>query len=127
MSHFTRLKTQIVEREYLLKALKDLDYQVEEGSLSVRAVGGGAQKAEIKVRLGLFGREVGFQKSGESYEIIADWWGLPGKTREEFQHKVSQRYAYHAALGKLQAQGFDLVADETQQDGQIHLTLRRMA
>ena len=126
MSHFTRIQTQIVEREYLLKALHELGYNPEQGELNVRAVGGSAQKAEIKIRLGLMGREVGFRKAGDNYEIVADWWGLPGKTRQEFQHKVAQRYAYHAALGKLQAQGFDLVTDETQQDGQIHLTLRRM-
>ncbi len=135
MSHFTRIKTQIMERTYLLQALQDLGYQAEtdqQAGLPVRAVGGGAQRVEVKVHLGRLGREVGFRKAaGEgqaqpAYEIVADWWGLPGKTRQEFTEQVSQRYAYHAALGQLQAQGFSLVADETQTDGQIHLTLRRV-
>ena len=127
MSHFTRLKTQIVEKEYLLKALKDLGYQSEEGELEVHAVGRSKQTVEIKIHLGMLGREVGFRKSGETYDIIADWWGLRGNTRQEFQDKLTQRYAYHAAVARLQEQGFDLVTDETQEDGQLHLTLRRMA
>ena len=52
MSHFTRLKTQIVEQEYLLKALQDLGHSVEQGDVRVRAVGGSAQKAELKIHLG---------------------------------------------------------------------------
>ncbi len=127
MSHFTRLRTQIVKKNYLLQALKDLGYTAEEGELTVHAVGGGRQAAEVKVRLGMFGREVGFRKMDEQYEIVADWWGLPAKVREEFQYNLMQRYAYRAALGMLTEQGFSLVADETQKDGQIHLTMRRMA
>jgi|MudIll2142460700_1097286.scaffolds.fasta_scaffold1010069_2 hypothetical protein len=127
MSHFTRLKTQIVEKEYLLKALKDLGYQAEEGELYVHAVGQSKQQVEIKVHLGLLGREVGFRKSGDTYDIIADWWGLRGNTRQEFQDKLAQRYAYHAAIARLQEQGFALVTDETQENGQVHLTLRRVA
>jgi hypothetical protein len=121
------LKTQIVEKEFLLKALKDLGCQAEEGELYVHAVGQSKQLVEIKVRLGLLGREVGFRKSGDTYDIIADWWGLRGNTRQEFQDKLAQRYAYHAALARLQEQGFALVTDEIQENGQVHLTLRRMA
>ena len=66
MSHFTRLKTKIVEKEYLLKALKDLGYQAEEGDLHVHALGRTRQPVEIKIHLGMLGREVGFRKSGES-------------------------------------------------------------
>ena len=35
MSHFTRLKTQMVEKEYLTQALRDLGYGYEEGSVKV--------------------------------------------------------------------------------------------
>jgi hypothetical protein len=40
--------------------------------------------------------------------------------------KIIQRYAYHAALAKLEQQGFTL-ANETQEKGRVHLVLRRMA
>lgn len=127
MSHFTRLKTQIVEKEFLLKALKDLGYHAEEGELQVHAVGRSKQDVEIKIHLGMLGREVGFRKNGDTFDIIADWWGLRSSARQEFQDKLAQRYAYHAAIARLQEQGFTLVADETQENGQMHLTLRRTA
>ncbi|MFM9087791.1 MAG: DUF1257 domain-containing protein, partial [Cyanobium sp.] len=35
------------------------------------------------------------------------------------------RYAYHAAREALTAEGFALVEEEQQQDGSLHLVLRR--
>jgi len=125
MSHFTRIRTQIVEREFLLKALEDLGYAAETGDLKVRGLAGDQAQAEIKIKLKL-GREVGFRKKGETYEIIGDPWGLGGGLKDLSQ-KVNQRYAYHTAIAKLEAQGFSLISEENAQDGQIHLALRRMA
>lgn len=127
MSHFTRIKTHMVEKEFLLQALKDLGYSYEEGEVDVRGFAAAQTKAEIKVRTGGFlGREIGFCKTGDSYEMVADWWGIGGPKREEFQQQVTQRYAYHAARTKLEAQGFNLVTEEAH-DGQIRLVLRRVA
>lgn len=118
----------MVEKEFLLQALKDLGYSYEEGEVDVRGFAAARAKAEIKVKIGgLLGREIGFRKAGESYEIVADWWGLGGPKREEFQQQVTQRYAYHAARAKLEAQGFNLITEEVEQDGRIRLVLRRMA
>jgi hypothetical protein len=125
MSHFTRIRTQIVEREYLLKALEEAGYSVETGDLTVKGLAGERARAEIKIKVRL-GREIGFRKAGNAYEIITDPWGL-GLNMKEFTQQITQRYAYHTAVGQLQAQGFDLVNQETAQDGQIRLTLRRMA
>ena len=58
MSHFTRIKTQIVEKEYLLKALDELGYEYETGSVEVRGLAGERTRAEVKVKLGL-GQEIG--------------------------------------------------------------------
>ena len=124
MSHFTRIRTQIVEREFLLKALDDLGYAAETGDLKVRGLAGDQARAEIKIKLRL-GREVGFRKHGETFEIIADPWSL-GSSLEDLTQKVTQRYAYHTAIAKLEAQGFSLVNEENIQGDQIHLTLRRM-
>lgn len=125
MSHFTRIKTQIVEREFLLQALQDLDCTYEVGEdLKIGGFGMQRTQAEIKVHIPSLSREVGFRKSGETYEMVADFWGQRFN-RQEFQRRLMQRYAYHTAIAKLQEQGFDLVTEETQKDGQLHLTLRR--
>jgi hypothetical protein len=127
MSHFTRIKTQMVEQKLLLQALKDLGYSYEVGEVEVRGFARGKTQAEIKIHTENRNYDIGFRKAGDSYEIVADWWGVKGVKQEQFQQQVTQRYAYHAARAKLEAQGFNLVTEEVEQDGQIRLVLRRMA
>ena len=125
MSHFTRIKTQMVEQEYITRALSDLGYQWEQGELKVKGFAGAGAQVAIKVKLPGSSHEIGFRKSGESFEIIADWWGVRGISREKFRQQVSQRYAYHTARAKLEDQGFVLVSEEMQAEGRLHLVLRR--
>jgi hypothetical protein len=134
MSSFTRIKTQMVEREYLVRALEDLGYTCEEGDVKVRGFGGQRARVEIKVtpkgsllqKIGL-GHDIGFRKAGAAYEIVADWWGIQGVNRKQFLQQVTRRYAYHAARAKLEEQGFELASEEVQEGERIHLVLRRMA
>lgn len=125
MSHFSRLKTQIVEREYLVMALKDLGYQVEEGPVALRGFGAQTTNVDLRVPLRLSG-DIGFRKTGEHYEIVADWWGVRGVKQKEFADAVAQRYAYYATRARLEQQGFTLVEEETGEKGQIRMVLRRM-
>jgi len=125
MSHFTHIKTQMVEQEYITRALSDLGYQWEQGKLTVKGFAGARAHVAIKVKLPGSGHQIGFRKSGEAFEIIADWWGVRGVSREKFRQQVSQRYAYHAARAKLEDQGFVLVSEEIQEEGRLHLVLRR--
>jgi hypothetical protein len=125
MSHVTRIKTQMVEKEFVLKALEDLGYRYEVGDLTLKTAGGDTAKVEIKVLLRM-SFDIGLRKTPQGYEIIADWWGVRGENQKDFTTKLVQRYAYHATRAKLETQGFSLV-EETNKDGQIHLTLRRMA
>ena len=128
MSHFSRIQTQLTEQTLLLKALQDLGCKVNVGNGILRAIGGFSRvNAEIVANLPGSGRLIGFVRQGAHYAIVADWWGVSNSKREEFTSKLTQRYAYHAALDKLQEQGFTIAHEETSQDGQVHLTLRRMA
>lgn len=126
MSHFSRIQTQMAVLEYLTQALTDLGCEWETGDVQIGGLGAGRRKVDIKVKTSLFRREVGFVKSSNGYEIIADWWGISKAQREKFRQELTQRYAYHAARSKLEAQGFDLVAEEKQADGSVRLVLRRM-
>ena len=69
---------------------------------------------------------IGFCKTGDNYEIVADWWGIKGIKKTDFQQKVTQRYAYQVATTKLAEQGFNLITEDTQKDGRIHLVMRRV-
>ena len=118
MSQIIRIrKTQMLEREYLLKALEDLGFTWEENA-QVGPVGN-RRRVEIKVR----GRNVGFDKSGDSFRMFS--FRTSSDTR--FLQKVTQRYVYHVTRAKLEAQGFAVASEEVQRGGKIHLVLRRMA
>jgi hypothetical protein len=127
MSHFTSIKTQMVEKKYLLKALRDLGYAYEEGEVEVRGFLGNRTGVEIRIPIGDSRYDIGFKLTGGAYEIVADWWGIKELNQEEFQQQVTQRYAYHAARAKLEAQGFNLVNETVEENGQIRLVLRRAA
>ena len=126
MSHISHVKTQMVEKEFLIQALKDLGYAYEEGDLEIKGTGGKKAHVAIKINLRL-SLDIGFQKNGDAYEIVADWYGVRGLKKKEFTEKVAQRYAYAATRAKLEEQGFSLVSEEVGEKGKIHLVLRRAA
>ncbi len=126
MSHFSRMKTQMVEREYLIRALEDLGYTCEEGSVEIGGYWGTQTTADIKVATGSPGYDIGFRKVGNAYEIVADWWGITDTKQKHFKQQVTQRYAYHATRSLLEMQGFGVVSEQVDQGKRIHLVLRRM-
>ncbi len=126
MSHFTTLKTRIVSREHLLEALDDLALVYETGDLEVRDYQGITTRVEVKVYTGDKDYQIGFRRNGDVYELVADWYGIKDVQQHEFLAKVTQRYAYRAALKQLEVQGFTVVNEEIRADNTIHMTLRRM-
>ena len=127
MSHFSRVKTKMVEADYITQALTDLGYQWESGEVQVRGFAGARRKADIRVKMGALSAEIGFIKTPQGYDLLADWSMVRGISRERFTNQVMQRYAYHAARAQLEKQGFNLISEETQADGQVRLVLRRVS
>ena len=125
MSHFTTIKTKIVEREYLKQALSELGHSYQEGNVNIRGYQGIQTPVAIKIPTKNTGYDIGFRQSNNAYEIVADCWGIKDIKQQEFLQQVSQRYAYHAAKAKLEEQGFSLVSEEAQEGERIHLVLRR--
>jgi hypothetical protein len=117
----------MVEKEHLLRALQELGFSYQEGTVEIRGYGGQRTQVEIKVPTQNPGYDIGFRKAGDTYELVADWWGVRGINRDQFLQQLTQRYAYHAARAKLEEQGFSLVSEEVQAGDRIHLLLRRMA
>lgn len=125
MSHFTTIRTQLVEASHLEKALVDLGHTVEHGPVAVKGYQGNTTQADLKIGTANKNYDIGFRRAGSSYELVADWWGIRGIDRESFVQQLTQRYAYHAAQEALLAEGFSLVAEAQQEDGTLHLVLRR--
>ena len=128
MSHFSRLKTRFVRKEFLQAALKDLGYVAECGNLPIRGFGANRAMVEMRVRTKNPAFDIGFRRAGDAYEIVADWWGITETTQERFAAELAQRYAYHAVRATLETQSnFAVVSESVGGDGRIHVVLRRMA
>lgn len=125
MSHFTKMKTRLVRKEYLTQALKDLGYQPKEGNLKIRGFGGQRTDVEVMIPTKNPEYDIGFRKAGEIYELVADWYGIKDINPKEFLNQLQQKYAYHTVLNRMQEQGFEVVEEENQEDNTIHLTVRR--
>ena len=126
MSHFSRIKTKMVEADYITQALDDLGYEWESGEVLVHGFAGARRKANIRVKMAALSAEIGFIQTPQGYDLVADWAMVRGINRDKFTNQVMQRYAYHAARAQLEKQGFNLVSEETQADGQVRLVLRRV-
>jgi hypothetical protein len=117
----------MVVAEYITAALDDLGFEWDRGNLQVRGFGGSRTPVEIRVHTKNPAYDIGFRRSGDAYEIVADWWGITETSEDRFMKDVVQRYAYHAARAALEAQGgFSLVSEQVDGEGHIHLVLRRM-
>lgn len=127
MSQVVRIRvqrTQMTDKEFLLKALEDLGYTWREGKLQLGLFGLFGPEVDIKV--GGHELKLGFRKQGNTYELVEN--SGASRTRiSEFLQKVSQRYIYHTARAKLEKQGFTLASEEVQEGDRIHLVLRRTA
>lgn len=127
MSHFTKLKTKLVERTHLLRALRDLGFEPREDA-TVKGWAGLRKSAEVVITPASGSYDVGFIKTSDgTHDMVADWMGVRGIKRGPFLEKLAQRYAYRTTVAKLEEQGFALASEETDTGGRIHLTLRRMA
>jgi len=123
MSHFTRVQTKLRNIETVKRAVEDLGYDVVEGG-KVRGYGNDRANADLVIRL-KGGYDVGFtqNKDGEVM-MVADLWGLK-IDRTSFLGQITQRYAYHTVVEQAASQGFQLSAEEVQQDGSVRLVMQR--
>jgi len=123
MSHYTTLRTKMVEREYLTAGLDDMGYTYYlhevEGLDAERNRGVIEVTATAKT-----GQTIQFRRKGGVYELVAAE-GIRGINPGKLVADLSRRYAFHASMAKLESQGFNLVDEEVAEDGRIHLVLRR--
>ncbi len=126
MSHFTRIKTKLVDLRFIKQAIEDLGYRCEEGAVNIRGYGGAQAAVQLRIPTGNAGYDIGFVQSGESYDLVADWYGIRDINQERLLKDITRRYAYHATRSVLEEQGFTLAQEQVGPDEQVHLVLRRM-
>jgi len=127
MSHFSKINTRIKEKQILVRCLQELGYQIKEGG-AIRGFQG-MLGVEIAVRMSQ-GYDIGFMRGGQGYyEMVADWWGVQGVSREQLTTQldsvVRRYYATKVASEQLLNQGF-VISERTQlKDGSVRIVARR--
>jgi hypothetical protein len=122
MSHFTTIKVQIKQGEVLLQVLNELGYQVEQNT-QVRGYRGDKTNAEYVIKQSN-GYDLGFRKNGESYELVADFWGAK-INQQEFINNISQKYAHKTLMETIQTEGFNVEEEEVLADGTVRVLVGR--
>ncbi len=108
MSHMTRIRTRLREAPAILEACRDLSWPADEDPAT------GAIVIQGRVRL---------QPGAEGFEMDVDYDDRHQASRQV--QALMQRYAYHVARRKLEEQGFTLASEVRQEDGRLHLVMRR--
>ena len=124
MSHFTKLKTKIIDKECLLKALRNLNYTFEENS-TIRGYNRRTRKGNVVIKTnGEF--DVGFVRNSnqESFQILADWYGAAqaiGSNRRDFVNTIQKEYATTKVLHELRKKGYRIRSRSINDTGEIKL------
>lgn len=122
MSHFTTIKVQIKNGETLHEVLRELGYKVE-CDRPVRGYQGNTIQADYVIRQSN-GYDLGFRRSGEIYDLIADFWGAK-INQQEFVKSISQKYAHKTLMRTAQEQGFNVEEEEVLSDGTVRVVVGR--
>lgn len=125
MSHFTKIKTKLLDEEILLKSLKKMgfEYTTQKG-----VVKGFSENVCADIRIWTGKRYgIGFVKSKNGFEIIADWWQVNMDCKwkkEEFTKRLLQYYSYYKILKEVQKRGWQVIDENLEEDETIKLTIR---
>ncbi len=122
MSHFTTIKVEIKNGIILQEVLEELGYQVANNT-KVRGYQGNTTQAEYVIKQDN-GYDLGFRRSGENYELIADFWGAK-INQKEFVNSISQKYAHKTLIKSANEQGFNIEEEEILEDGTVRLVVGR--
>ncbi len=123
MSHFTCIKTKIKERPYLIEALEEMKYDVQENKLLDNPVDHDHKQWNVDVAIS---DDIGFKWNGKEYELVAelDAWDLDVPVNR-FIDKLTQQYAKATLLAVSEEEGFTLAEEYNKIDNSIELVVTR--
>jgi hypothetical protein len=125
MSHFTKVLTKIYDKELLISTLKQLNYKVSEGKLTLTGYNGQKTNIDILIKLNS-SYDIGFTRNKDaSYQITADWWGVTQVKKEDFIRDVKQNYSLNMIRREMKKKGYKLVEQKKNQDNTIKVVVRK--
>ena len=135
MSHITKIKTKISDLEILKRSLKDLKMEFVDAANDshIKLKSWGREEINEKILLEIktgssYNIGVVFNEKDHCYEFIADWWGIEcfsGIKQDELTGKIFQRYAYDSIMDKVREKGYELVSEQTDNEQNIRVVLRK--
>jgi len=120
MSHFTTIKVEIKNGEILQQSLQELGFVVKCRTL-VRGYKGNKIAADYVIEQD-HGYDLGFRKQGQTYELIADFWGAMIDP-QDFVRLVTQKYAQNSLLATVKSQGFTVEQQQILEDGTVKVVV----
>ncbi len=131
MSHFTSVKTRIMDLECLELALAELDYRVIHQA-RIRGWENQHRKAAMVASFPdlLCEYDIGFIHNfkSQTYDMVADWWAIRekiGQDQDQLTQSIVQRYAYQKVLKEVKLRGFTVSQQEQSADQSIRLVVRK--
>lgn len=125
MSHFTKIKTKIYEIEILKTALNNLGYKFSENVSSVRGYRGRTTNVDLLINL-KSSYDIGFHRTiDESYEIVADWYGVKEVTKESFISNLMQTYSLELIKQEMEKKGYYIVEKTKMKDNTLKVVVRK--
>ena len=98
MSHFSKIKTKLYDRNILKKSLSDLKLEWTEQNQQIVGYQKQTHDAEIIVKQSN-NYDIGFKWNGVEYELVTDlmFWAQPYSV-DKFLNQINQRYAYNSIV-----------------------------
>lgn len=101
MSHFSKMKTAIRDLTILERACENLGIKLTVGdNLRIRGYEGDLSQAEAKIEGKHY--DIGFVKKDETYEVVADQWGLASYEHMDPTKYFGKLFQEYAAEGTRQ-------------------------
>ena len=125
MSHFSKIKTKLYDRNILKKSLSDLKLEWTEQNQQIVGYQKQTHDAEIIVKQSNK-YDIGFKWNGVEYELVTDlmFWAQPYSV-DKFLNQINQRYAYNSIVQVSERENFNFTQSENSQDGSIRVLLTR--
>ena len=135
MSHFSKIKTRITNKKYLVEALKKMNYEIL-NQTKCRGYNGNTIDADIVIKVPETDYNIAFVKNNKNYDLVADWYGIKNVDSSKIvteietnitiiENKINQQYAYNNTIEKLKDKGFS-IDEEITENGEIRIKLSRI-
>ena len=109
-SHFSKISTQLKDKDLLVETLKELNYDIEVYDKPVNITGYGNKNSTadivIKQENGI---DIGFLFNGETYELVTDlYYWRQAIPPDMLMTRLTKSYSINSVLKTLESEGYTL-------------------